>query len=111
VPYNNRTMAVNRMEALRSMLEQDPANSFARYGLAQEYANSGELTLAVEEYAALIGHDPGYCAAYYHGGQALQRLGRTGEARDYYQRGIEAAVRKGDAHTQSELKEALDTLL
>lgn len=98
------------MDALRSMLEQDPANTFARYGLAQEYANSGELAQAVEEYTSLLKQDPTYCAAYYHGGQALERLGRTSEAIEYYQRGIEAATRKGDMHTRSELEAALDLL-
>ena len=34
-------MATNRMEILKSMLERNPADTFARYGLAMEYASSG----------------------------------------------------------------------
>lgn len=103
-------MTTNRMEILRSMLAQNPQDSFARYGLAMEYAQAGDLERAVAEYTALIALNPDYCAAYYHGGQALEKLGRLEEARDLYQKGIEAATRTGDGHTHSELQAALDML-
>ena len=38
-------MSSNRMEILKSMLAQNPADTFARYGLAMEYTNRGELLL------------------------------------------------------------------
>lgn len=63
-------MATNRLEILQKMVEQDPKNSFARYGLAMEYAAGGTLEQAVAEYRKLIGNDPAYVAAYFHGGQA-----------------------------------------
>jgi tetratricopeptide (TPR) repeat protein len=103
-------MGANRMEILKSMVAANPADSFSRYGLAMEYANSGELDKAVSEYEALLGANPDYAAAYYHGGQALEKLGRIDEARAMYQRGLEATRRTGDAHTHSELQAALDIL-
>ena len=103
-------MATNRLEILKTMLAQDPNNSFARYGLATEYANSGSLEQAVAEFETLLGRDQTYVAAYYHGGQALEKLGRLDEARSMYERGIEASTRKGDAHTRSELEAALQSL-
>lgn len=103
-------MATNRLEILQSMLAQNPEDSFARYGLAMEYAKSGNLERAINEFMALIALNRDYCAAYYHGGQALEKLGRVEEARDLYQRGIEAATRTGDQHTRSELQAALDIL-
>ena len=75
-----------------------------------EYANSGNLEGAVEEYESLLSVNPDYAAAYYHGGQTLEKLGRIDEARRMYQRGLEATRRTGDAHTQSELQAALDIL-
>jgi tetratricopeptide (TPR) repeat protein len=101
-------MATNRLEILLSMVEKNPQDSFARYGLAMEYANTGDLERAIAEYRALIGFNPDYAAAYFHGGHALEKLGRIDEAREVYQKGIEATARTGDAHTRSELQAALD---
>ena len=75
-----------------------------------EYANAGDLELAVEEYRALLAINPNYSAAYYHGGQALEKLGRREEARTLYQEGIEASTRIGDLHARSEMQAALDLL-
>ena len=103
-------MATNRMELLKSMLAQNPADSFARYGLAMEYSNRGELESAIAEFQALIEHNPNYAAAYFHGGQALEKLGRIEDARRRYEQGIEVTSRTGDQHTRSELQAALDLL-
>lgn len=103
-------MALDRLEVLMSMVAQNPKDSFARYGLAMEYANKGSLERAVEEYEALLSFNPDYAAAYYHGGQALEKLGRLDDARSVYSRGLEATRRTGDAHTHSELQAALDIL-
>ena len=47
-------MAANRVEILKAMLYRNPSDSFARYGLAMEYANSGDLDAAVREYQAIV---------------------------------------------------------
>ena len=103
-------MPANRIEILKNMLQQNPRDSFARYGLAMEYANSGELESAVAEFRALLEFNPDYAAAYFHGGQALEKLGRLEEARQSYAEGIEVTSRTGDQHTRSELQAALDLL-
>jgi len=101
---------MNRMEILKGMVEQNPKDSFSRYGLAMEYANSGSLEKALEEYEFLLSFNPDYAAAYYHGGQALEKLGRIDDARRMYSRGLEATRRTGDAHTYGEIQAALDIL-
>jgi tetratricopeptide (TPR) repeat protein len=103
-------VATNRLEILKQMVAQDPANSFARYGLAMECANSGDLATAVTEFHSLIDQNPNYAAAYYHGGQALEKLGRIDEARGIYEKGIEATRRSGDSHTRAEIEAALNLL-
>ena len=103
-------MPANRTEILKNMLQQNPRDSFARYGLAMEYANSGELESAVAEFRALLEFNPDYAAAYFHGGQALEKLGRLEEARQSYEKGIEVTSKTGDQHTRSELQAALDLL-
>jgi tetratricopeptide (TPR) repeat protein len=72
------------MDALKNMLAQNPSDSFLRYGLAMEYKNAGDLEGAVREFRELIAISPDYSSAYFHGGQALERLGRLEEARELY---------------------------
>ena len=105
-----QTMATNRLEILEQMIAADPANTFARYGLAMEHSKSGDYRTAVTEFQSLLATDPDYAAAYYHCGQALEKLGEVEEARAVYERGVEATIRKGDTHTRSEIEAALSLL-
>jgi tetratricopeptide (TPR) repeat protein len=103
-------MASDRLETLKSMVAQNPGDSFSRYGLAMEYRNAGDLETAIREFRLLIAANPDYAAAYYHGGQALERSGKLDEARELYRKGIEVTTRKGDLHARSEIQAALDLL-
>jgi predicted Zn-dependent protease len=103
-------MAANRLEILKSMVAQNPRDSFSRYGLAMEYRNAGDLEAAATEFRALIADNPDYVAAYFHGGQTLERLNRTSEAADLYRCGVEAAGRTGDQHARAEIQAALEML-
>jgi tetratricopeptide (TPR) repeat protein len=110
LPHKPLSMATNRLEILKQMISQDPNNSFARYGLAMELANSGELQHGVAEFRTLLERDENYAAAYFHFGQALEKLGDIEEARAVYEKVIEVTTRKGDLHTRSEIEEALNLL-
>src|SRR5262245_27971451 len=72
-------MSQDRLQALYALLEQDPANTFARYGLAQALANAGRFEEAVAAYQELMSRTPDYVAAYYHSGQTLEKMGKTDE--------------------------------
>ena len=96
-----------RIETLQGLVAQDPGNSRLRYMLAMETANSGDLEGAVKIYQEIIERDADYSAAYFHGGQTLERLGRIEDAKTFYRQGIEATTRNGDGHTRSELEGAL----
>lgn len=103
-------MSINRIEILKAMVAQNPADAFARYGLAMELIKGGELAGAVAEFRALLDHNPDYAAAYFHGGQALEKLGDIDQARALYEKGIEVTSRTGDQHARSELQAALELL-
>src|SRR5271165_7039960 len=103
-------MATNRVEILKSLLAQNPTDSFARYGLAMEHVKAGELEQAVHEFHTVIANNPKYTYAYFHGGQALEKLGRVDDARAIYETGIEISAKIGDNHALSELRGALDLL-
>lgn len=101
---------MDRRAVLEQMLAQDPANTFARYGLAMELVKAGDLAAAVHEFRALIERNPEYAAAYFHGGQTLEKLGDVDAARSMYRDGIAVTARTGDHHTRGELQAALDLL-
>jgi tetratricopeptide (TPR) repeat protein len=103
-------MSSNRIEILKNLVEQSPADSRTRYMLAMELASTGDLGAAVAQYRTLIAADPDYLAAYLQTGQALERLGLLDEARQVYELGIQACRRHGDSHALSEIETQLASL-
>jgi predicted Zn-dependent protease len=101
---------MDRIAMLSQMLAQDPNNSFARYGLAMEYSNSGQLEQAMEEFRALLSANPDYTAGYFMAAQTLMKSERIDEARKMLQDGIATAERRGDAHAQSEMQSMLEEI-
>jgi Tfp pilus assembly protein PilF len=103
-------MPNSRLEILNQLLAQNPKDSFARYGVAMEYVRAGEFAAAVVEFRTILEFNPDYVAAYFHGGQALEKTGEIEAACAMYADGIAACTRLGDMHTRSELQGALDML-
>ena len=101
---------MNRLETLKELVRQNPSDTFARYGLAMEYARGGDFEASAAEYKGLVDAHPYYSAAYYHGGKVLERLGRLEEAREFYRLGIAVTTRLGDSHARDELQGALELL-
>ena len=103
-------MTIPRLEILKNMVEQNPTDAFARYGLAMEYRNGGDLESAMTEFRTIIANTPDYSPAYFHGGQTLERMGKIEEAREVYRQGVDVTIRIGNQHAQSEMQGALDML-
>jgi tetratricopeptide (TPR) repeat protein len=100
----------DRIEALRGMLLQDPANSRVRHMLANELGNAGKLDDALAEYDGLTAADPDYVPGYFQAGRLAEQHGRTELARTWYERGLANAQRTGDRHAANEIQAALDLL-
>ena len=103
--------AVNRIEILRGFLESDPRDSFSRYALALEYVKLGQTDNARREFEFVRDQDPEYVATYFQLAQLYRNLGLKHDAEKTYRTGITVAAKAGDVHTQSELEEALESLL
>jgi predicted Zn-dependent protease len=101
---------MSRLEAVKGLVAQDPANSRVRYMLCMEYMSARDFGAAVAELKELLARDADYVAAYYQAGRASEEAGNEDAARGFYRDGIVAAKRVGDAHALSELQAALEIL-
>jgi len=100
-----------RRQILEEFVAAKPGDAFARYGLAMECANSGDVAAADEHFRSLLGAHPEYVAGYFQFGQFLAKSGRTQEARSMLTAGIATAQRTRDAHARSEMEAALADLV
>jgi len=103
-------MSVERMAQLKSILDQEPKNTFARYALGMEYCSAGETDAALGEFRTLLEVDANYANAFFMGAQALQHAERIPEAVKWLRDGIACAQRVGNRHAESEMQALLDEL-
>jgi predicted Zn-dependent protease len=101
---------MDRLAMLNEILAQNPDDAFARYGLAMEYSNSGEVERAMEEFTKLLSTHPDYTAGYFMAAQTLSKANRAEEAKKMLVDGISSARRTGNTHAQSEMTAMLDEL-
>lgn len=101
---------MDRVAMLSEILTENPNDAFARYGLAMEYSNQGEVNRAMEEFRKLLEVHPDYTAGYFMAAQTLARANRMEEARKMLGDGIGSARRTGNAHAQSEMEAMLADL-
>jgi len=101
---------MDRIAALNEILTHNPKDAFARYGLAMEYSNQGDLDRALAEFAILLKTSPDYTAGYFMAAQTLARAARNAEAKTMLRDGIESARRTGNLHAQSEMEAMLGEL-
>lgn len=95
---------MDKLAALNEILQLDPANAFARYGLAMEYLGQSNPDRALTEFDALIQHNPDYVPAFQMSAQTLAKLGRNEAALARLHEGIAAANRTGNQHALAEME-------
>ena len=101
---------MDKLAALTEILTLDPANAFARYGLAMEHLSQSHPDAALAEFARLIEFNPDYVPAYQMSAQTLAKLNRSEEAATILHQGLAAADRTGNSHAASEMQGLLDDL-
>jgi predicted Zn-dependent protease len=101
---------MDKIAGLKEILAMDPGNAFARYGLAMEYVNQGQVDTGLAEFEALIAAHPDYTAGYQMAAQTLAKLERIPEAIAKLKVGVETARRSGNSKALSEMQGMLDEL-
>jgi predicted Zn-dependent protease len=101
---------MDKVANLKEILEQDPKNAFARYGLAMEYGGRGETEAALAEFAQLLTDHPDYTAGYFMAAQTLAKARRTADARQKLVDGLVCAKRTGNQHAAREMQAMLEDL-
>jgi predicted Zn-dependent protease len=101
---------MDKISGLKEILELDPKNSFARYGLAMELTRLGETEAALSEFDLLLANDPVYTAGYFMSAQTLATAGLVPQAVQRLKDGISCAECSGNSHAASEMQAMLDEL-
>src|SRR6266481_3647025 len=101
---------MDRVAMLTEILTQNPNDAFARYGLALEYSNTGDVDRALEEFGKLLATHPDYTAGYFMAAQTLAKAERLDEARKMLSDGIASARKTGNGHAESEMEAMLAEL-
>ena len=101
---------MDKIAALTEILEANPSDSFARYGLAMAYASEGRTDEALREFNTITEGNPDYVPAYQMSAQTLLKLGQTEAAKARLGAGLTACERTNNAHATSEMQAMLDDL-
>lgn len=101
---------MDKIANLREILEQDPQNAFARYGLAMELAGRGDTEAALAEFDRLLADHPEYTAGYFMSAQTLAKAGRQADAKQRLIEGTACARSTGNQHALREMQAMLDEM-
>ena len=100
-----------QVEMFHKVLEIDPVDQVANFGLGSIYLDTGKYEEALEPLKTVVEHYRDHSAAYLALGKTLEKLSRKEEAADIYKKGIEAASKKGDLMPLKDMQSRLNQIL
>ena len=101
-------MANSRIESLKKMAADNPDDPRPLFGLALEYEKVARWDAVVSTLRTYLKLADDQGNAYGRLAHALREMGRDDEARDAYEKGIQAAYRHGHPTMAMEFEEVLD---
>ena len=102
-------MAESRIDAFKQMLESDPENTLVRFGLANEYLKAERYEEAIAALNENLRRADDEGAAFGMLARAYEQTGRREQAREAYQRGIEAAKLHGHPSMAEDYRMTLES--
>lgn len=99
-----------RIEPLKKVLEIDPQDDVAWFGLGKAYMEDGNFEEAAKALRQCVTVKPTYSAAYFALAQSLRALNRLDECRTVIASGIEVSSRNGDLMVTRNLEALKDSL-
>ena len=105
-----REEGLGREKMFREVLEIDPNDSMALYGLADIAFIQGQFLQAINFLDHLLAKNEGYSMAYTLLGKCYLSLNQTDKARTFFERGIKVAVSRGELKPANQMQELLNTL-
>jgi predicted Zn-dependent protease len=95
---------MDKLAALSQILEQNPSDTFARYGFAMELVAQKRIAEGLAEFDRILAENPDYVPAYQMSAQALVAAGNPELAIARLHHGISAANRTGNQHALAEME-------
>ena len=99
-----------RESMFRQVLEIDPDDTLANYGLGSIAVEKGEWEVARKHLEKVLEQDPKYSVAYLALGKALYGLGLNEEAIRVWKEGIKVSAAKGDLMPANQMQQELNSL-
>lgn len=100
-----------RIEMFKKVLEIDPVDQVANFGLGSIYLETGRYEEGLEPLNTVVEKFKDYSAAYLLLGKTLEKLSENEKAIDVYKRGIAAASKKGDLMPLKDMQNRMNQLL
>ena len=101
---------MERINKIKKMLADTPADSFLQHALALEYIKLGMEADARKLFEIILEREPGYVGSYYHLAKLLERIGETDNAIKVYEKGMDEAKKAGEDLAYRELRGAYEEL-
>lgn len=102
--------ARRRMGMFEQVLEIDPDDLIANFGLGKALLDSGKSEDAIPYLEKCLSVKKDYTAAFLHLGQALMKSGNQAQAKEIFKNGIECAQISGDMMPGNEMERLLADL-
>ncbi|CAA9348888.1 MAG: hypothetical protein AVDCRST_MAG40-2789 [uncultured Gemmatimonadaceae bacterium] len=103
-------MPDSKLDTFRAMVQKNPDNPLARFGLANEALKAGEWEEAREQLELYLARHDDEGNGYGRLAEALGQLGRRDEAVAALRRGIEASRRHGHPGMAADLEARLEEM-
>ncbi len=100
-----------RVGMFKKVLEIDPKDQVANFGLGSIYLETGRYQEGLEPLKTVIEEYKDYSAAYLLLGKTLEKLSNKEEAIETYKKGIAAASKKGDLMPLKDMQNRMNQLL